>query len=80
MIVVYSLGSHFRYQKYVKKGYMEMRKWIYLVPFWSVPGRSTLHYSSAVLKKRLQDVFKAFSRRLEDILMSSIRLQYVSSS
>ena len=21
-----------------------MRKWIYLVPFWSVPGRSTLHY------------------------------------
>ena len=23
---------------------MEMRKWIYLVPFWSVPGGSTLHY------------------------------------
>ena len=50
MIVVYSLGSHFRYQKYVKKGYMEMRKWIYLVPFWSVPGRSILHYSINIMK------------------------------
>ena len=35
----------FRCQKYVvKKVYMEMRKWIYLVPFWSVPGCSILHY------------------------------------
>ena len=35
----------FRCQKYVKKGYMEMRKWIYLVPLISAPGRSILHYS-----------------------------------
>ena len=34
----------FRCQKYVKKGYMEMRKWIYLVPLKSVLGRSILHY------------------------------------
>ena len=34
----------FRFQKYVKKGYMEMRKWIYLVPLKSVLGRSILHY------------------------------------
>ena len=34
----------FRCQKYVKKGYMEMRKWIYLVPLGSVLGRSILHY------------------------------------
>ena len=29
----------FRCQEYVKKGYVEMRKWIYLVPFLSAPGR-----------------------------------------
>ena len=34
----------FRGQKYVKKGYMEMRKWIFLVPLKSVLGRSILHY------------------------------------
>ena len=34
----------FRCQKYVKKGYIEMRKWIYFVPLKSVLGRSILHY------------------------------------
>ena len=34
----------FRGQKYVKKGYMEMRKWIFLVPLKSALGRSILHY------------------------------------
>ena len=34
----------FRCQKYAKKGYMEMRKWIYIVPLKSVPGCSILHY------------------------------------
>ena len=34
----------FRCQKYVKKGYMEMKNWIYLVPLKSVVGRSILHY------------------------------------
>ena len=34
----------FRCQKYVKKGYIEMRKWIYLVPLKSVLGCSSLHY------------------------------------
>ena len=34
----------FRCQKYVKKAYMEMRKWIYLVPLGSVLGRSILHF------------------------------------
>ena len=29
-----------------------MRKWIYLVPFLSAPGRSTLHYYSLNLTKR----------------------------
>ena len=41
----------FRCQKYVKKGYMEMRKWIYLVSFWAVLGRSILHYSQNVSMK-----------------------------
>ena len=31
-------------QKYVKKGYMEMGKWIYLQPLKSAPCRSILHY------------------------------------
>ena len=44
---VFFLGI-FRCQKYVKKGYMEMRKWIYLVPFLSAPGRSTLHYYNSI--------------------------------
>ena len=34
----------FRCQKYVKKGYIEMGKWIYLGPLKSVLGRSILHY------------------------------------
>ena len=34
----------FRCQKYVKKGYMEMGKWIYLGPLKSAPGRSVFHY------------------------------------
>ena len=33
----------FRCQKYVKKGYMEMTKTIYLEPLKSVPGRSDLN-------------------------------------
>ena len=33
----------FRCQKYVKKGYIEMRKWIYLVSLKSVLGHSILH-------------------------------------
>ena len=35
----------FRCQKYVKKGYMEMGKWIYLETLKSVLGRSVFHYS-----------------------------------
>ena len=35
----------FRCQKYVKKGYIKMRKRIYLVPLKSVLGCSILHYS-----------------------------------
>ena len=31
--------------KICKKGYMEMRKWVYLVPLGTVLGRSILHYS-----------------------------------
>ena len=34
----------FRCQKYAKKGYIEVRKWIYLVPLKSLLGRSILHY------------------------------------
>ena len=34
----------FRCQKYVKKGYIEMRKWILLVPLISAPGCSILYY------------------------------------
>ena len=34
----------FMCRKYVKKGYIEMRKLIYLVPLGSVLGRSILHY------------------------------------
>ena len=34
----------FRCQKYVKKGYMEMRKWIYLAPLKNVLSRSILDY------------------------------------
>ena len=34
----------FRCQKYVKKGYMEMTKTIYLDTLKSVLGRSILHY------------------------------------
>ena len=36
----------FRCQKYVKKGYMEMTKKIYLETLKSVLGRSILHYSA----------------------------------
>ena len=35
----------FSCQKYVKKGYREMRKWIYLVPLKNVLGCPILHYS-----------------------------------
>ena len=34
----------FRCQKYVKKGYMEMRKQFYLEPLKSVLGGSIFHY------------------------------------
>ena len=34
----------FRCQKYVKKGYTEMGKSIYLESLKSVPGRSVFHY------------------------------------
>ena len=54
MIVVYNEATWctflkaqfviFRCQKYVKKGYIEMTKNIYLVPLKSVPGRSIIHY------------------------------------
>ena len=40
-----SLIRNFRCQKYVKKGYMEMTKKIYLETLKSVLGRSILHYS-----------------------------------
>ena len=38
--------KNFRCQKYVKKGYIEMTKKIYLEPQESVLGRSILHYCS----------------------------------
>ena len=34
----------FRCQKYVKKGYIEMEKWIYLGPLKTAPGHSIFHY------------------------------------
>ena len=43
----------FSCQKYVKKGYMEMRKWIYLVPLKSVLGRCISHYSEYVSNNRI---------------------------
>ena len=58
----------FRCQKYVKKGYMEIRKWIYLVPLKSVLGCSILHYynhnhdkyiDTQELNKLAADVFNA---------------------
>ena len=39
----------FRCQKYVKKGYIEMRKLIYLVPLKSVLGRSILHFLNYII-------------------------------
>ena len=50
----------FRCQKYVKKGYIEMRKWIYLEPSKSVPGCSIFHdlrdYKPSKAKKQFSDV------------------------
>ena len=40
---------NFRCKNYVKKGYMEMTKTIYLEPLKSVLGRSTLHYFQQLL-------------------------------
>ena len=40
----------FRCQKYVKKGYMEMGKWIYLGPLKNAPGRSIFHYFNCLWK------------------------------
>ena len=37
-------SANFTCQKYVKKGYKEMRETVYLEPEKSVPGRSILHY------------------------------------
>ena len=50
----------FRCHKYVKKGYIEMRKWIYLEPSKSVPGCSIFHdlrdYKPSKAKKQFSDV------------------------
>ena len=40
----------FRCQKYVKKGYMEMTKTIYLETLKSVPGCSIFHYYLSVVR------------------------------
>ena len=53
----------FRCQKYVKKGYMEMTKTIYLEPLKSVLGRSILYYFCHYLNKfvgKINVFFKPF--------------------
>ena len=63
------LKANFRCQKYVKKGYIEMTKKIYLEPQKSVLGRSILHYW-----RRLQNALIK-----TNIFILVIRLQKTSS-
>ena len=55
----------FRCQKYVKKGYIEMRKRIYLVPLKTAMGHSILHYSG----KAVID-YKTQARRMENSIIN----------
>ena len=61
----------FRCQKYVKKGYIEMRKSIYLVPLKCVLGRSILHYFSDILLalSQLDKFFKSKLTNVSNILI-----------
>ena len=61
----------FRCQKYVKKGYIEMEKWIYVELLKSVPGRSIFYYLNVFLeeskKKKKRKEKKAYNSRIMNV-------------
>ena len=70
----------FRSQKYVKKGYMEMREQLYLEPLKSAPGRSVFHYfwcKSKELRHRISRRFPCVTPVIENV--SSELLQALTS-